>query len=138
MEYILDSSVIVKWFSSNEEEYVDQALIILEMYEISKINIYIPELTIYEVSNVLRYNKNFSQNEVKEIIKKLINLELNIINLNVHIIDEAIKYAYDDKITVYDAIFLALSRVLKIPLISANPKHHKITEGRNIILLKDF
>ena len=138
MEYILDSSVIVKWFSFEEEEYVDKAAVILELYKENKIDILIPELVIYEVSNALRYNKNFSSNEVREIIKYLVNLELNTISLNSHIIDEAIKYAYGNKITVYDAIFLVLSNVFKIPLVSANPKHHKITEGRNIVLLKDF
>ena len=138
MEYVLDSSVIVKWFSFKEEEYVDKAAVILELYKENKIDIFIPELVIYEVSNALRYNKNFSSNEVREIIKYLVNLELNTINLNSHIIDEAIKYAYDDKITVYDAIFLVLSNVFKIPLVSANPKHYKLAEGRNIILLKDF
>jgi predicted nucleic acid-binding protein len=138
MEYVLDSSVIVKWFSFKEEEYIDKAAVILELYKENKIDIFIPELVIYEVSNALRYNENFSSNEVREIIKYLVNLELNTINLNSHIIDEAIKYAYDGKITVYDAIFLVISDVFKIPLVSANPKHHKIAEGRNIVLLKDF
>ena len=138
MEYVLDSSVIVKWFSFEEEEYVDKAAVILELYKENKIDILIPELVTYEVSNALRYNKNFSSKEVREIIKYLVNLELNTINLNSHIIDEAIKYAYGNKITVYDAIFLVLSNVFKIPLVSANPKYHKIAEGRNIVLLKDF
>lgn len=138
MEYVLDSSVIVKWFSHIDEEHVNKALTVLNLYRDNKIDIYVPELAIYELSNVLRYNKNFSSIETREIIKTLVSLELKVVSLNISIIDLAIKIAYDDNITIYDAIFLSLSNALKIPLVSANPRHHKLLRRRNIIFLKDF
>jgi predicted nucleic acid-binding protein len=138
LEYVLDSSVVVKWFSPHDEEHRSKALSLLNLYKDEKIDLYIPELAICEVSNALRYNKNFSEGEVIDILKFLINLELSIENLTQEIISKSLEISYEDNITVYDAIFIGLSNVLKIPLITANPKHFKAKTGRNIILLQEF
>ncbi|GAI78792.1 unnamed protein product [marine sediment metagenome] len=138
MEYILDSSVIFKWFSYENEENVDKALSILDMYRENKLEIIIPELVIYEVSNALRFNNNFSSIETRKIISTLINLELNVIGLNSKVMDSAIKIAYEENITIYDAVFISLSKIMKVPLISANPRHHKVLKRGSIIPLEDF
>ena len=138
MEYVLDSSVLIKWFSPYNEEYRSKALSLLELYKERRVDLFIPELAICEVSNALRYNKNFNKNEVKEILKFLINLELFTVVLDEKTIDMSLEIAYEEDITVYDSIFIALSNVLKIPLITANPKHLKAKAGRNVILLKEF
>lgn len=138
MEYVLDSSVLVKWFSPYDEEHRNKALSILNLYKEGKIDLCIPELAICEVSNALRYNKNFNESEVKDILKFFMNLELVIINLSEDIINNSLGISYEDNITVYDAVFIALSNALKIPLITANPKHLEAKAGRNIILLQEF
>ncbi len=138
MNYIIDSSVIVKWFSSYNEKHRDKSLYLLNLYKENKINIFIPELVILEISNALRFNKNLEEKEVKEILKYLYSLELTIIYLNEEFIINAINIAYEDNITVYDSIFIEISNKLKIPLISANPKHFKSLKRRNIIMLEDF
>jgi len=138
LEYILESSVIFKWFSYENEKNVDKALSILDMYRENKLEIIIPELVIYEVSNALRYNNNFSSIETRKIISTLINLELNTIGLSSRVIDSTIRIAYEENITIYDAVFISLSNIMKIPLISANPRHHKLLKRRNIISLEDF
>ncbi len=138
MEYVLESSVVVKWFSPHDEEHRSKALSLLNLYKDEKIDLYIPELAICEVSNALRYNKNFSEGEVIGILKFLMNLELSIVNLTQDIVSKSLEISYEDNITVYDAIFIGLSNVLKIPLITANPKHFKAKTGRNIILLQEF
>ncbi|MCJ7665458.1 MAG: type II toxin-antitoxin system VapC family toxin [Actinobacteria bacterium] len=137
MHYILDSSVIVKWFNKKIEDDVEKALKLMDLYRDNKIELTIPDLAVYEVSNALRYNKNFHDSEVKEIISILLDMDFNIISANSEVISLAIEIAYEDNITVYDSIFLSLSSSMMIPLISANPKHHKLLKQRNIILLKD-
>jgi predicted nucleic acid-binding protein len=139
MDYILDSSIIVKWFSRMEETNHEDALKILQLYRDERINIFIPDLAIYEVSNALRYNKNFNQEEVSRLMKALLGLELEIINLSNIIIIEALGIAYKDNITVYDSVFIALSNLMELTLITANPKHQSSKkEGRRILMLADF
>ena len=139
MDYILDSSVIVRWFSSFEEEDRDNSLRLLKLYKDEKINIHIPDLAIYEVSNALRYNKNFTREEAAGLIRTLLGLELQIIGLSNDLIIEAVKIAYQDNITVYDSIFVALSSIMGFTLVTANPRHqYSKKEGRSIIMLGDF
>lgn len=139
MEYVLDSSVIVKWFSSENEESRDRALYLLNLYKNEKVDLYIPELAFYEIANALRYNKNFSEKEVRNILKYLFDLDLFMVNMDENIIDLSLEIAYEDNITAYDAVFIALANVLKIPLITANPGHQKkANKDRKIVLLKDF
>lgn len=138
MEYILDSSVIIKWFSHKNEKYVEKALVILNLLKEGRVKIFIPELSFYEISNSLRFNNNFTSDDVSKIVKVIFDLELSILFLNREVIEKALEFAYKEKITVYDAVFIALSYILKIPLITANPKHQKITKIRNIIPLENF
>jgi len=139
LEYVLDSSVIVKWFSSENEESRDRALYLLNLYKNEKVDLYIPELAFYEIANALRYNKNFSEKEVRNILKYLFDLDLFMVNMDENIIDLSLEIAYEDNITAYDAVFIALANVLKIPLITANPGHQKkANKDRKIVLLKDF
>jgi predicted nucleic acid-binding protein len=138
LEYVLDSSVLVKWFSPYNEEYRDKALLLLNLYKEGKADLYIPELAICEVSNALRYNKNFNESEVRDILKFFMDLELFTVNLSEDIVNKSLGISYEDNITVYDAIFIGLSNILKIPLITANPKHLKVKAGRNIIFLQEF
>ena len=99
MEYILDSSVIIKWFSHKNEKHVEKALIILELLKEQKVKIFIPELSLYEISNALRFNNNFTRNEVSQILKTIMDLELSILFLNREIIGTALEFAYKESIT---------------------------------------
>jgi len=138
LHYILDSSVIVKWFNSDKEDCVDQAIKLMDLYEDNEIEITIPELAFYEIANALRYNKNFLSSDVKKVITNLLDMQFNAITVETEMMDLAIEIAFEDNISVYDAIFLSISSYLMIPLITANPRHHKHLERGNIILLKDI
>lgn len=50
---VLDSSVIIKWFS--EEEDTDIALSLRERNINGELMIAVPDLSLYEVANALRY-----------------------------------------------------------------------------------
>jgi predicted nucleic acid-binding protein len=63
---VLDASVIVKWFC--EEEYTDIALGIRKRFFNGVLNVVVPELMFYEVSNAIRYNEVLSMEEKLELI----------------------------------------------------------------------
>jgi len=138
VQYILDSSVIVKWFSHDGEKNVDKALRLMDLYERSIIEITIPDLSLYEIANALRYNKNFSPEDVKKVIATLEDMGLNILGINGELMALAIDIAFKDNITVYDAIFISASNVTMMPLVTANPRHQKNLKRGNIIILEDL
>jgi predicted nucleic acid-binding protein len=138
MHYILDSSVIVKWFNHKDEDNVNRALKLMDLFGADIIGITIPDLAIYEIANALRYNKNFDPEEVKKIISTLMELQLNIINVEEDLINSALDIAVEDDISIYDAIFISISEDLMMPLVTANPRHHMRSSKRNIINIKDI
>ena len=76
-DFVLDSSVIIKWFS--DEEDTDISLELRENYIKGNANIASPDLIIYEIANALRYNKELSETDVKNSINSLISMGINII-----------------------------------------------------------
>ena len=50
---IVDSSVVVKWLSADNEKYLSQADKLLFEVEKEKVRLYAPELAKYEVTNAL-------------------------------------------------------------------------------------
>lgn len=82
---VLDASVIVKWFLNEKRTANDLAL--KEQYVRGEINIIVPELLFYEVSNALLFSNVFSMNELFEVNSSLWNFGLETIIWNVDLAD---------------------------------------------------
>ena len=118
--YVLDASVVVKWFV--EEEGNEIALLFREKFWEREIDIIVPDLLLYEISNALRYNPKFDENDVKNAIESIINMGIRILIPSLDILKKAIDIAFLYGITLYDAYYVALSDELKIPFVTADKK----------------
>lgn len=135
--FILDSSVIIKWFC--EEEGTKIALAFREGHIKGELEIIIPDLMLYEIANALRYNKSVNENDVKEAVNSLISLGIDIVVPTKEVMDEAISLAFKFDITLYDAYFIALAKVLQFTCVTADEKLvGKVKELSFIKLLKNF
>ncbi|MBI4981456.1 type II toxin-antitoxin system VapC family toxin [Candidatus Woesearchaeota archaeon] len=133
---VLDSSVIIKWFS--EEEDTDIALSLREKNINGELMIAVPDLSLYEVANALRYNPTIDEDNVKEAIDSIIALGINIVVPTKEVMDLAISFALKYDITVYDAYFIALAKVLDFACITADEKlYQKVKELNFVRLLKN-
>ncbi len=74
---VLDASVIIKWFT--QEEKREHAIEIRDKHINGEIEIVVPDLLLYEVSNALRFNPNFKEKDIKEAVQSLFDIEINII-----------------------------------------------------------
>lgn len=117
---VLDASVVLKWFL--QEESSEKALEIRQRYLSSQIDISVPCLILSEVSNVLRYEPNYTQDSTKEALSSILDLGIDIVVLTKEIYELAIELAYKYDVTVYDAQYLALSQDLGFELITADEK----------------
>ena len=135
--YVLDSSVVIKWFS--QEEYTDLALKIRDNFVNGNIEIVAPDLQLYEISNALRYNKNIKKSEVSNAIKSLIELGIRIIVPTEDIMNIAIDIAYEHDLTIYDSYFIALAKELDFIFITSDKKlYNKIKNLGFTKLLNDL
>lgn len=118
--FVLDASVVIKWFS--EEEYTVRALKLRDDFSKGDIELVVPDLILYEVSNALRYNPDFDETDVADAVGTLFDIGISIIVPNREVINSALNLAYEHKITVYDAYYVALAKEINYKLITADRK----------------
>ncbi len=135
--YVLDSSVIIKWFS--DEEDTDLALKFRLGFLKGDIDITVPDLQLYEIANALRYNKRLNSADVSNSVNSLIDIGLNIVVPTKDVISSAVNLAFQFDITFYDAYFIALAKELNYSFVTADEKlFNKIKSLKFTILLKNL
>jgi predicted nucleic acid-binding protein len=137
--FVLDTSVVLKWFSEYGEDDLDRAFEIRECLFEGSVHFIVPELLFYELANALRYNPRFSTKDVSEAIDSVFDMELKVVRIDKRIMEDAIALAFKYHITVYDAYFLGLSRAEEKPLITADYKFFEKMKGyKGILKLSEF
>lgn len=137
--YVLDTSVIFKWFSETNEADVDNAHHLRRGILDGAYSITIPNLLFYELANALRYNPGLSSDEVIAAVGAIFNLEFDVRSITTELAASAVKLAYSWNVTVYDACFLALAQKEKMVLITADNRFYERVKGaKYIVRLSDF
>ncbi len=134
MILVLDASVIAKWFKN--EDNSDLALGIRDDFWKGLHEIIVPDLILYEISNALRFDSKFSSELIKKSIQSLFDMEITITVPSENLISNAVEIAVDKKITVYDAIYVALSLQTSAVFITADKElYEKVKILKNCKLL---
>jgi len=137
--YVLDTSVVVKWFTEYNEDDIDAAISLREDILEGRISIVIPDLLFYELSNALRYNSAFDRKDVKDALQSIMDMEFDVREVNDEVLNNAVSIAFKYNVTVYDAYFLSLAIKENIPYMTADYKFIKrLKRLKNIILLSDY
>jgi len=88
---VLDASVILKWFVDEEDSV--QALRIRDEFYNGNREIIVPDLLLFEVSNALRYNPSFTVEEIKEAMRTIFDVGIEIITPTYSLLASAIELA---------------------------------------------
>jgi len=137
--FVLDTSVILKWFSELEESDLDRALQLRQSMVAGTVSFVVPELLFYELANALRYNPNFSIKDVEQAVHSVFAMGLEVRGADEQVMGDAISLAFKHNLTLYDAYFLALSKKEGKPFITADYRFIGRVRGfREIIKLSDI
>lgn len=123
--FVVDASVCVKWFIEEGDSKI--ALSLKNSHLAEKDLLIAPDLLIPEITSALFNSNLFSLNEIKDCIRQLYELDLNLISLSPDLMMLAIDLASDNSITIYDAIYLATAKILNIKFITADKKIYNKT-----------
>lgn len=138
-EFVLDTSVILKWFSAFGESDLHQALQLREKMFDGSVLFIVPELLFYEMANALRYSPNLSERDVNDALDSILDMGFEVRRVDKKTMQDAIRIAFKYNITVYDAYFIALSRVEGKALITADYRLAERVKGhKGIIKLLDM
>ncbi len=132
-----DASVILKWaFRSPDEEDRDKALNILNLWLAGKVEMILPKLWAFEVSNVLGLkNPQFAQ----EIMEIFIGYRFPEQELTVELSREAFKLMKQYRVTFYDAVYHAVALLKKGTMITTDKAYYrKAAKTGNVVMLEDF
>ncbi|EKD99402.1 MAG: hypothetical protein ACD_22C00266G0004 [uncultured bacterium] len=136
--YVIDTSVAVKWFNRQDESYIEQADKLLRDSQLDKVSLIMPELAKYEIGNAL-LNKRMPLANTLNSLATCYSIPIHFIPQDRKQAQSAMQIAFDEKLTFYDASFMALAKELDAHLITDNPKHQKRkVKGLKVINLEDY
>jgi predicted nucleic acid-binding protein len=133
LKFVVDASVVLKWFSQGREGHPDKAHQLREDFRCRKIDLFSPELLVHEVTNVLRFKKSLADVLVLKAIGSVYAMDL-LVPVNQKIMENALKLAREHSITVYDSTYLSFARYCGCYLITADKKFSQKMKGVSGIL----
>ena len=138
-KYVLDASVIIKWYYYKKESDLEVADYIHEKVARNEIMIISPDLMIYEVLNFFVFKLGIPAAKIEDIITDLNDIII-IINTDIAIQKKAFALSRIMKNSIYDSLYLSLSHSLDCPLITADRKLKQDAQKENcsILLLSEF
>jgi len=134
---VIDASVAAKWFIPEEDS--EKALEIMRRYSDGRIDLYAPDLIIYEVANVLRYRPDVTVETLIGSIESLIKLQINLIPPSTEIMSEAATKARALDLSIYDACYTVTADALATNLVTADMKlYEKCRDAKTVFFLKNL
>ena len=121
-EYVVDTSVAIKWVVGRGEADVQQAQRLLSAFQRQDCTLVSPELLFIEFANALATGHRRELTEVRLAIGFLNDLGIQVAPVSWSALNRAIEIAVSKKVTVYDSCFLAVAESLRAMLVTADEK----------------
>jgi predicted nucleic acid-binding protein len=117
---VIDTSVLIKWFKTRDEEYLREARQLLEEVDRHKVEVHVPALLLYEVGNILLLKTGLGHAALDEAVERLETLPFVVAPPAAPLLKQALRLGREFSLTFYDASFLALAVELDCPLVTAD------------------
>ena len=132
--YVIDASVLVKWFLHEKEADRDRALALRDLHISRRSTLFIPQLALLEVLNAVRFSPKADEEDEEMALETLEDLHLEIKANDVVLLRKANAISWGYKITIYDALYVGLAEQVGHPLITADEVMVKKLKGHSIVV----
>ncbi len=132
--YVVDASVLVKWFLFENEPNREGALDLRDRHIAGRSTIIIPDFALLEVLNAIRFSPKGDEEDGETALEALHDLHLDVRLANVDVLRKANAIAWAYKITIYDALYVGLAEQVGYPLITADDVMVKKLKGHSIVV----
>ncbi len=135
--YVVDASVILKWvFGDERESDQDKALSLLNAWAEGRCELLAPSLWEYEVGNFLG---RLFPGEASAKMNLIANLKFSSIPLTENMHRLCFDWMSQNRVTFYDACYLALAEETGSILVTADTKFaEKMGQPKSVCLLEDL
>ncbi len=131
--YVVDASVLVKWFLYQQEVDRDRALALRDLHIAGRSTIIIPQLALLEVLNAVRFSPKAKEEDGETALEALHDLNMDARSPDLALLRKANAIAWAYKITIYDALYVALAEQVGYPLITADEVMVNKLKGHSIV-----
>lgn len=128
--YVVDASVVSKWFNKGEE-FEEEADTLREAWATGGVELFSPSLMLFEVANSIWKNPNTPNDVARALVKAAVSISPNLVTPRARVVGMAMSVARKESITFYDAVYLALAKSLSARLITADQKQ-LLASGRYV------
>ena len=133
---LLDTSVAVKWFVTEEDS--ERAADLQQAHLRDDLQLHAPDILLMESANALRY-AGLSEERILQDLETFSALGIEIIQFSLDVLNSAVNLSLEHDLAVYDAYFLALAQAMEIPLITDDRKMlFRLTTEDGALSLKDL
>lgn len=132
--YVVDASILVKWFLHQRDADRDRALALRELHISGRSTLFIPQLALLEVLNVVRFSPKAKEEDAELALEALQDLHLETKPLEPDLLRKANAIAWAYKITIYDALYVALAEQVGYPFITSDETMIRKLTGHSIVL----
>lgn len=132
--YVLDASVGVKWLAELGEGHREQAMAMRARHVAGLIKLVVPASFLLEVSNALHFGHRFKEADVVGAIQAIEDLQMGVYPLDFDLLRKTVAVAHTYRVTVYDAVYVALAEQVGYPLVTADDALVKRVRGHKSIL----
>jgi|Deesub1362B_J571_1020462.scaffolds.fasta_scaffold00005_398 predicted nucleic acid-binding protein len=134
---VIDSPVLIKLFTKEKDS--EKALKILDYYLMEKLDIYISEISIFEMLYILSKYYGYEFDKLKTILSVIINYGFNIIGFSQEILEKAIEIMILEKMSVYTAFNIALALKIGGSIVTTDKKlKEKIGNKYRVLILDEI
>ena len=126
---VVDTSVLIKWFKTRDEDLLKESGALLEEVETRPLEVHVPALLLYEIGNVLLLKTRLGPTGLDDAIEHLEALPLIVAPPAIPLLKRAARLGRELTLTFYDASFLALAIELDCPYITADRRFFERTRA---------
>lgn len=119
---VVDTSVLVKWFKTRDEDLVEEARALLDTVQTQILEVHVPALLLYELGNILLLKTRLGYAGLDDAIHRLEALPITVAPPAIPLLRRAARLGRELTLTFYDASFLALAAELDCPYITADSR----------------
>ncbi len=117
---VVDTSVLIKWVKTRDEDLTREARALLADVETRSLEVHVPALLLYEVGNILVVKTRLDVSALDDVLSSLENLPFRVAPPAAPLLKRAARLGRRFGITFYDASFLALAVEIDCPLVTAD------------------